>query len=52
MKIYTSDFGKERLEKEEIEGPAELLQDNEGILKGEGENPDIIEVHVIRHVSK
>ena len=50
VKIYTSDFGKERLEKEEIEGPAELLEDNEGVLKGEGENPDIIEV--IRRVSK
>lgn len=39
--IYPSDFGRERLIKEDIEGPAELVEDN--ILK-QGDNPGHIEV--------
>ena len=41
VKIYASEYGKERLANEEREGPAELV-DNED--KGEGKGDDAIEV--------
>ena len=44
VKIYTSDYGKERLSKEEVEGPAELIDNGSTIVKDDQDNPDITEV--------
>ncbi len=40
VKIYVSEYGKERLANEEREGPAELVDNKDE----EGDNPDAIEV--------
>lgn len=53
VKVYVSDYGKDRLTKEEVEGPAELVDktNDDGPGTREGNDPDLIEVNSSVHAA-